>query len=103
MQDRHMLVLSEFNIAMIQICMQTNNNAFTISSVQDACLEHADVLSAFHQLRKQPLLSDSYLQNDANTTKILNREVPYKWKFHFSRTSLVIRKITKVMLLDFEQ
>jgi hypothetical protein len=40
----HMLVLSKFNIFIIQLFLQTNSYAITISSLQDACLEHAVVL-----------------------------------------------------------
>ena len=44
-----MQILFEFNICMIQLSLQTFNHAITISSVQDACLEHAEILGALQK------------------------------------------------------
>ena len=70
--------------------------------VQDACLEQAEILGALQGFRNFYPPFISYFQNNEITTQLLNKrlKVPYKWKFHFSRTSLVIIKLTKVMLLD---
>ena len=43
-KNSHMQILLEFDILMIYIFMQIIKHAITISSVQDACVEHAVVL-----------------------------------------------------------
>jgi hypothetical protein len=42
----NMQILIKSTLPIIQLFLQTNYHAFTISSVQDACLEHAEVLGA---------------------------------------------------------
>jgi hypothetical protein len=44
-----MRILFEINIFMAELFLQTTNHAFTISSVQDACLEHAEGLGALQK------------------------------------------------------
>ena len=56
-KNSHMQVLFEFNIIMIQLFLQTNNYAFTISSVQDACLEHAEGVECTPKVCKNNLPS----------------------------------------------
>ena len=45
----NMQILYEFNIFIIQLFLQTNYHAFTISSVQDACLDYAEILGALQK------------------------------------------------------
>ena len=61
-------ILYEFNIFIIQLYLQITNYAFTISSVQDAFLEHAETLDALQDFEIFLFPPFSYFQNVAITT-----------------------------------
>ena len=63
-----MQIIYEFNILIIQMDSQTNHYAFTISCVQDSCLEHAERLGALQNFENYISPPFSYFQNNLITT-----------------------------------